>query len=234
MAYNAGQEERAMSNQISLPLFPLNTVLFPGQVLPLHIFEPRYRAMINQCIDKSWPFGVVLIREGEEVGAAARPHEVGTTARVAQVERLDDGRLNIVSVGEMRFRIHTLDVAPDGYLRAEVTLWPWSPSGDPAADARVDRVRDRLRRYVALLSDAAGAPLEMNDLPDEATELACLTAAALQVDQLEKQDLLISASIVELLDKEVGLLRREVRMLQVMLKSRGRPQSDEVVIFSAN
>ncbi len=222
-----------MSNQISLPLFPLNAVLFPGQVLPLHIFEPRYRAMINQCIDKSRPFGVVLIREGEEVGAAALPHEVGTTARVTQVERLDDGRLNIVSVGEMRFRIHTLDIAPDGYLRAEVTLWPWA-SGDEAAGARADHVRDRLRRYVALLSDAAGAPLEANDLPDEATELACLTAVALQVDQLEKQDLLASPSIAELLDKEVGLLRREVRMLQVMLKSRGRPTSDEAVIFSAN
>lgn len=223
-----------MTSMISLPLFPLNTVLFPGQVLPLHIFEPRYRAMINQCIDKSWPFGVVLIREGEEVGAVAAPHEVGTTARVTQVERLDDGRLNIVSVGEMRFQIRSLDVAPDGYLRAEVTLWPWSPAGDEAAGVQADHVRDRLRRYVALLSDAAGAPLEANDLPDEAAELACLTAVALQVDQLEKQDLLVSPSIAELLDKEVGLLRREVRMLQVMLKSRGRPTSDEAVLFSAN
>ncbi len=63
-----------MSSKISLPLFPLNTVLFPGQVLPLHVFEPRYRKMINQCVDKDWPFGVVLIQEGEEVGIGATPH----------------------------------------------------------------------------------------------------------------------------------------------------------------
>ena len=224
-----------MSDKISLPLFPLNTVLFPGQVLPLHIFEPRYRAMINQCIDKDWPFGVVLIRAGEEVGTAAVPYEVGTTARVTQVERLEDGRLNIVSVGEMRFRIRTLDVTPDGYLRADVTLWPWAPSDVDVSGSLSDHVRGRLRRYVALLAKASGVQIEANDLPDEAAELACLTAIALQVDQLEKQDLLISPSIVALLDKEIDLLRREVRMLQVVLKSHGRPQGDdEPVVFSMN
>ena len=224
-----------MNNKIALPLFPLNTVLFPGQVLPLHIFEPRYRKMINQCIDKDWPFGVALILAGEEAGAAAVPHEVGTTARVTQVERLDDGRLNIVSVGEMRFRIRTLDVTPDGYLRADVTLWPWAPSDVDVSGSLSGHVRGRLRRYVALLAKASGIQIEANDLPDEATELACLTAIALQVDQLEKQDLLISPSIVALLDKEIDLLRREVRMLQVVLKSHGRPQGDdEPVVFSVN
>ena len=224
-----------MSDKISLPLFPLNTVLFPGQVLPLHIFEPRYQKMINQCIDKDRPFGVALIQAGEEVGVAAVPHEVGTTARVTQVERLDDGRLNIVSVGEMRFRIRTLDVTPDGYLRADVTLWPWAPSDVDVSGSLSDHVRGRLRRYVALLAKASGVQIEANDLPDEATELACLTAIALQVDQLEKQDLLISPSIVALLDKEIDLLRREVRMLQVVLKSLGRPKDDaEPVVFSAN
>jgi Lon protease-like protein len=224
-----------MSNKISLPLFPLNTVLFPGQVLPLHIFEPRYRVMIDQCIDKSWPFGVVLIEEGEDVGAPAIPYEVGTTARVTQVERLDDGRLNIISVGEVRFRILAISQARDGYLRADVVLWPWSPSEEGAAETLMDRVRDRLRRYVELLSQASGVQLEASDLPVEPTELACLTAIALQVDQIEKQDLLTSPSIVALLDKEVGLLRREMRALQVILHSKGRPTGEDVpVVFSSN
>jgi len=222
-----------MSNKIVLPLFPLSTVLFPGQVLPLHIFEPRYRAMINQCIDKDWPFGVALIQEGEEVGATAAPHQVGTTARVTQVERLDDGRLNIVSVGEMRFRILHVSQAREGYLRADVTLWPWSPSS--ASGPLLDTVRGRLRRYVEMLSQASGVQLEASDLPDEPTELACLTAIALQVEQTEKQELLTCPSIVTLLDKEVGLLRRELRALQVILHSRNRPTSDDSpAIFSAN
>ena len=224
-----------MGNHISLPLFPLNTVLFPGQVLPLHIFEGRYRRMIGQCIEKRWPFGVTLIQEGEEVGGPAKPFEVGTTARVTQVERLDDGRLNIISVGELRFRIATLDQAQDGYLRADVALWPWSPSDETASQTLALNVRDRLRRYVEMISQASGTELKTNDLPDEPTELACLTAVALQVDQLEKQDLLNSPSIAALLSKEVGLLRRELRMLQVILASPGRPTSDESsVIFSAN
>ena len=224
-----------MGKHISLPLFPLNTVLFPGQVLPLHIFEERYRRMIGQCIEKSWPFGVTLIQEGEEVGGPARPFEVGTTARVTQVERLDDGRLNIISVGEMRFRIAALDQARDGYLRADVALWPWSPRDENASQALALNVRDRLRRYVEMISQASGRELETNDLPDEPTELACLTAVALQVEQLEKQDLLNSSSIAALLSKEVGLLRRELRTLQVILASPGRPTSDESsVIFSAN
>jgi Lon protease-like protein len=224
-----------MGKHISLPLFPLNTVLFPGQVLPLHIFEERYRRMIGQCIEKSWPFGVTLIQEGAEVGGPVKPFEVGTTARVTQVERLDDGRLNIISVGEMRFRIAALDQGKDGYLRADVTLWPWTPSDNDASQTLALNVRDRLRRYVEMISQASGMELKTNDLPDEPTELACLTAAALQVDQLEKQDLLISPSIAALLSKEVGLLRREVRTLQIILASPGRPTSDESsVIFSVN
>lgn len=224
-----------MSNKIVLPLFPLHTVLFPGQVLPLHIFEPRYRKMINQCIDKSWPFGVVLIQDGEEVGGPTVPHPVGTTARVTQVERLDDGRLNIVSVGEMRFRIVQFDQAQEGFLRAQVVLWPWSPSDARLSGSLANHVRDRLRRYVQMLSQASGVQLGTDDLPDEPTELACLTAIALQVDQLEKQDLLTSPSIATLLDKEMGLLRRELRALQVILQSRGRPTSDDdLIVFSAN
>jgi hypothetical protein len=86
-----------------------------------------------------------------------------------------------------------------------------------------------------MLAQASGVPLETNDLPDEPTELACLTAIALQVDQLEKQDLLTSPSIAALLQKEVGLLHRELRALQVILQSKGRPTSDDSPdVFSNN
>ena len=83
----------------NLPLFPLNTVLFPGMVLPLHIFEERYKLMMNRCLEQERPFGVVLIREGAEVGEQAVPYDVGTTSVIAGVTRYDDGRMNIVSLG---------------------------------------------------------------------------------------------------------------------------------------
>jgi len=77
---------------MQLDLFPLHTVLFPHMRLPLHIFEPRYRVMIRACIDEERPFGVALIRSGEEVGGPAEPHGVGTTARITSHETLPDGR----------------------------------------------------------------------------------------------------------------------------------------------
>src|ERR1700757_4702903 len=97
--------------RMKLPLFPLNTVLFPGMALPLRIFEPRYRLMIEECLTSGGSFGVALISSGREVGDPAVPHRVGTSARIAGAERLSDGRLNIEVVGQERF--HILDLYHD-------------------------------------------------------------------------------------------------------------------------
>ena len=97
-----------------LPLFPLNNVvLFPGMPLPLHIFEERYKAMIGACADRDEPFGVLLIKDGNEVGEPSTPHTIGTTARVSQVQRLEEGRLNILTRGETRFELlETVQTTP--------------------------------------------------------------------------------------------------------------------------
>lgn len=89
-----------------LPLFPLNNVvLFPGMELPLHIFEERYKAMIGACSEQDTPFGVLLIKEGQEVGDPAHPVQIGTTARITKVEQLEEGRMNISTQGERRFEV---------------------------------------------------------------------------------------------------------------------------------
>ena len=91
---------------IELPLFPLNSVvLFPGMKLPLHIFEERYKAMIGACSEHDAPFGVLLIKEGQEVGDPAHPFQIGTTARITEVQELEDGRMNISTLGERRFEV---------------------------------------------------------------------------------------------------------------------------------
>ena len=84
---------------MKLALFPLHTVLFPGMALPLHIFEPRYRQLVDHCLETNSAFGVVLIQSGREVGGPAIPHTIGTTARITAAERLPDGGLNIEAVG---------------------------------------------------------------------------------------------------------------------------------------
>src|SRR5215210_2225209 len=87
-----------------LPLFPLNTVLFPGMPITLHIFEERYRLMIGRCLEQKIPFGVVLIREGSETSADATSYLVGTTAQISDGVRLEDGRYYLVATGQRRFR----------------------------------------------------------------------------------------------------------------------------------
>ena len=215
----------------SLPLFPLNTVLFPGQLLPLHIFEPRYRQMIQECLPTGKPFGVVLIREGEEVGETAEPYDVGTTARIVQVEPLPDGRMNILCVGEARFRIRQTH-ADRPYLRGSVVLWPWAPADAAVVQPIVDDVRVRLMRYLGILAELTESRIEIK-LPDEPAGLGNTAAAVLQIEPVEKQELLATASITELLQQIDRLLRREIRGLRILQAS--RPTSlDDASTFSLN
>lgn len=108
--------------RLNIPLFPLHTVLFPGGVLPLRIFEPRYLDMVSDCLRQDSGFGVCLIREGREIGAAASTYEVGTLARISWFDRRDDGLLGINVSGEQRFRILASEVQSNQLIRAEVEL----------------------------------------------------------------------------------------------------------------
>lgn len=128
-------------------------MLFPGQTIPLVVFEPRYRQLVRECLDEGEPFGIILIREGVEVGGPAVPHPVGTTARIRDVSRLPDGRLRVEAIGERRFRILALfDDRP--YLSAEVEF-PVDDPGDPSVD-QLEEARERYRQVVRLRDVAAG------------------------------------------------------------------------------
>ncbi|MEZ4638622.1 MAG: LON peptidase substrate-binding domain-containing protein [Caldilineaceae bacterium] len=147
-----------------MPLFPLGVVLYPGMMLPLHIFEPRYREMINRCIDEELPFGVVLIKEGHEVGRAAMPHEIGTAARITRVDRKPDGRMDIMAVGTRRFRIEQLK-HNRAYLTADVTHYPVVNGDTRLAVEQAQRVRPKILRYVELLTQATGVSCNWINCP---------------------------------------------------------------------
>jgi uncharacterized protein len=104
----------------TLPIFPLNTVLFPDTLLPLRIFEVRYMDMARACLRESTPFGVCLIREGQEVGAPAVPENVGCAARIEQPDMEELGILKVVAHGTERFRIVSSEVDKQGLIVAEV------------------------------------------------------------------------------------------------------------------
>ena len=201
----------------ALPLFPLNVVLFPGQSLPLHIFEPRYRAMITHCLNNNEPFGVVLAYEPDT------PVEVGTTARVTEVKRLPDGRMDIVTVGEERFKIHNLRQSPEGYLIGDVTLFPFTGTPDKSLVAEVAR---RTRRYVKLLADANGMRLRFDQFPNDANDLALFAAIALRLPLDEKQELLDKDTLVSLMQAEARTLGVENRLMSITTAAI-RPPEDE-------
>lgn len=215
-----------------IPLFPLNTVLFPSQLLPLHIFEHRYRQMVADCLGAQQSFGVVLIRTGQEVGSIATPYSIGTTAKIVQSETLPDGRLNILCVGEARFNI--LETHTDQpYLSGTIDLWPWQPVQAQTVQSRMERIRTRLNRYLQLLSKLISSPLQI-DLPDDPANLANLAAAMLQIEAPEKQKLLSTISIDELLNRVDVLLAREVRGLQLLQAAEYLRPRDESISFSQN
>jgi Lon protease-like protein len=142
---------------MELPLFPLHTVLCPGVALPLHVFEPRYRALVSTCLATGAPFGVVLIRAGREVGGGSTSiATVGTTAEIREAEALEDGRYRILAVGTHRFRIDSVTVGREPYLLGEVELID-EPVGDRlVARHLTDRVTRRFLRYLTLLQPMDG------------------------------------------------------------------------------
>lgn len=116
-----------MSNT-ELPLFPLNTVLFPGGPLPLRIFEARYVDMIRKCMREGAPFGVLLIRSGKEVGEVSSTADIGTSARIVDFHQMPDGLLGIVCTGEQKFRVDDRRVQADGLNIGTVTWLPLEPA----------------------------------------------------------------------------------------------------------
>jgi len=210
---------------MDMPLFPLNNVvLFPGMVLPLHIFEFRYRELINRCIDEQIPFGVVLIKEGDEVGESAAPHQTGTAAKIIRVERLDDGRMNITVLGTERFKIQKLhDNHP--YLTATVQLLPTINNSTKDAIQMAQRIRPRIVDYVDLLSKVNNTELKLDRLPEDPMALAFLIGIALQVSAEEKQEALALASVPAMLAHEYNLLSQELVLLQYMADTLAEAQA---------
>jgi len=137
---------------IEIPLFPLRSVLCPGVALPLHIFEERYRLMISHCLERDEPFGVVLLREGHEVGPLrGGVAAMGTTAAIRRAGSHPDGRLDILTVGEQRFRLEGVDNVSEPYLVGRVSLLDEPTGPESEARDRAERVGRRFLEYLGLL-----------------------------------------------------------------------------------
>lgn len=213
------------------PLFPLNTVLFPGAPLQLHIFEARYIQMINNCIDKQAPFGVLLIKQGAEaLGPLAEPHLIGTMAHIQEIQRLPDGRMNILVVGKERIRIYSVERDLEPYLVGYGEFFPIQKRDQRNLNVLAERLRTHLGQYLLVLAEAGIGHFEVNQFPEDPVELAYLSVAMMDSANLKKQEILAIEYSDTLLEKVDHLFRSEIALMRQFLKNR----SDSGVIFSKN
>ena len=153
---------------MQLPLFPLHTVLCPGIALPLHIFEERYRELVQYCIETPSPFGVVLIREGQDAGGGSIAFSaIGTTAEIRRAGRYPDGRYDLLVVGTGRFAIEEVTVGERPYILAEATLLDDEVSDQDEARRLANLATRRFVRYLELLQPRDGESTEEIDISVE-------------------------------------------------------------------
>jgi Lon protease-like protein len=198
-------------------------VLFPGLVLPLHVFEPRYRALVRHLMDlpdgTPREFGVVAIQRGweTETGTAVRPasltlHEIGCSAELRQVTELPEERFDLVTVGRRRFQIDRVDADEAPYLVAEVSWLPEPTGHEEAADLLAPRVLAMFRQYLRLMR--TDDPDIGEQLPDDPMVLSHLVAATAALSVEDRQRLLAAPDTASRLRAELRLLGRESGLLR--------------------
>lgn len=203
----------------SIPLFPLGTVLFPGVVLPLHIFEPRYRSLVRDLMAADGPtgreFGIVAIRQGWEVGvdSARALHSVGCTAELRQVTPYGDGRFDIISIGRRRFHLTDVDAGTEPYLCGSVDWLTDEPTGGSEQELLVRSVGELFLTCKRLLSAYEAGDETHHELPDAPKLVANLVAATAPFTLDDRQSLLAAPTVTDQLRLELRLLKREVTML---------------------
>lgn len=219
---------RSETKMYELPLFPLNTVLFPGMPLPLHIFEDRYKEMVADCIRENRPFGVVLIAEGTaEGGPMARPYAVGCTAEIAQVQPLDGGNMLIMTVGRERFRIVRLGHNEKPYLVGMVEHTPLLADDMEQMEASAATLEPLVSDYLHKLAMLGTIDMEPDEIPSEPLGLIYLAATLIQLPPDEKQAFLAAERATALAHSLARAYRRELALMRTM-------PTEDIGIFSIN
>ena len=192
----------------NLPLFPLNVVLFPGNILPLHIFEERYRSMIHECLQEDSEFGIILAKGGRIIDDS---YSIGTAVKIIDSDIMEDGRMNIMTVGQYRFQVQEI-TCQTPYLEALVDPISTSPPIDlTRLQALISRASELCETYENLLAETVKDWEVPKSLPERPFHLACHIATRLQITLIEKQRLLEIFSVDQMLIKEIKILQYEIQ-----------------------
>ncbi|GCF07821.1 LON peptidase substrate-binding domain-containing protein [Dictyobacter arantiisoli] len=200
---------------IELPLFPLNVVLFPGTVLPLHIFELRYRQMVIDCQREDKPFGIVLAKAGSTF-MHEETHEIGTLAEIHSLHKLEDGGYDLMAVGLRRFRIVSQH-HDKPYLSGWVEPFEDVAERDEALDHLVRHARNLFITYLNMLLEAPDENYLYAKLPESPENLSHFIAYFLEIEDIKKQRYLELHSTQQRFVEEIAVLRREIPLMRYLL-----------------
>jgi Lon protease-like protein len=200
-----------------LPLFPLNSVLFPGMSIQLQIFEPRYQDMLRACLVGDRSFGVVLIKHGVEAfGPTPEPYFTGCRALIQKVQPLSEGRSHMLAIGHERFRVTSI-VQAEPYLVGRVEYEVLDDNPDQVLSSITADVAELMLRYMDILSGAGREIIDLSDLPVDPKSLAYSICGVLQIPLAEKQALLEADSLENLLRALARILERELALMPAIL-----------------
>ena len=202
-----------------VPLFPLNAVVFPGVVTPLHIFEERYRTLVRELLEvddaAERVFGIIAIREGYEVGEHGMQsvHRTGTLVQLSDVDAYDDGRYDIEVIGRQRLRVIDSD-GSGPYLRGDVELL--DDDDEPRAVEEAAATLATFERYRELLSDLRGGPVLAGEMPEDPAYFSYALASTCLLTLPQRQQLLEAPTALERLGRLRRLLHEEMRAMAAL------------------
>jgi Lon protease-like protein len=219
IAQPTSRQERDVTDELfEVPLFPLNVVLFPGMALPLHVFEPRYRQMVESCLDDQAPFGVVLSLPDSAIEHEV-PARVGTLARIVDCAKLPDGRYNLLAMGTRRF-----EIVEQRHQKAYLTglVRPFLDRADAAEGGSrvlVGDAQTALAEYLGVVLSLVGSEQRHIEIPSDAEDLSFLIGMCLACEDHDKQDLLEMTSVAKRLRVGTVMLREETAALSRQIET---------------
>ena len=193
----------------SIPLFPLSTVLFPNTTIPLHIFEERYKLMLQDCLGADSRFGVILIKSGIEVGGPVEPFSVGTIAHITRIDKVESNGMDISVTGEQRFKIKNINQYTP-YMSAEVNILSErdNDEGKRLDSAKVGEIIGKVNEYARLILGLRGGWVNKTRIPSEPAALSYFIANMMQLELIQKQSLLEESTISNRLEQEMKFLNQ--------------------------
>lgn len=208
-----------INNERILPIFPLDVVLFPFMLLPLQIFEDRYKQMLYDCQEADSRFGVCLIQEGVEVGTPAIPNTIGTITQVRQVTELEDARFALLTMGERRFQVEEI-IEWYPYEKARVTILEESQGDPPFTTKEIEHIHERLAPLLRSIFGLRGGWTREIVSPSTPIDLSFHIASVIKGDLPTRQRILEANTARERIDLLMPIVEQEVLDNQAKIQER--------------